>query len=254
MKGRFDGEVVLVTGGASGIGRSTALAFGREGAEVIVADVDAVEGEKTVRDIKRLGGDALFIRTDVSKAGDVEALIEAIIKTFGRLDCAFNNSGIEGKRGTTLDYSEEAWNRVISINLTGVWLCMKYELRQMTKQGSGVIVNMSSILGRVGFAEAPAYVAAKHGVIGLTKAAALENAQKGIRVNAVCPGFIQTPMLERAGVTTDRQRTAAMADLHPMKRLGKPEEVAETVLWLCSDAASFVTGHSVLIDGGYTAQ
>ncbi len=176
------------------------------------------------------------------------------VETYGRLDYACNNARIEGTQSLTADYAEEIWNRVIAVNLTGVWLCTKYEIPQMLKQGGGAIVNMASILGMVGFANASAYVAAKHGIIGLTKTAAVEYATQGIRVNAVCPAFIYTPMLERAGMKEGTEPYTMIANLHPLKRMGTPAEVAEVAIWLCSDAASFVTGHAILVDGGYVAQ
>jgi len=254
MTEQLEGKVALVTGGSSGIGRAAALAFAREGAKVVIADILVEGGKETVQMVEDADGDALFIEADVSKAHGVEAIVNRAVETYGRLDHAFNNAGIEGAQAPTAEYPEEAWHQVISVNLTGVWLCMKYEIQQMLKQEGGAIVNMSSILGKVGFANSPAYEASKHGVIGLTKAAALEYATKNIRVNAVCPGFIKTPMLERAGILSDPDVREQMAGLHPLNRLGQPEEVAEAVLWLCSDAASFVTGHALLVDGGYVAQ
>jgi NAD(P)-dependent dehydrogenase (short-subunit alcohol dehydrogenase family) len=253
MAGRVEGKVALITVGGSGIGRATALLFGREGAKVMVADYDPEGGERTVKTIKEAGGTAVFHAADVSNPQDVDALIHKVVETYGCLDCAFNNAGIEGQMALTPDCSIENWNRVIAINLTGVFLCMKYEIALMLKHGGGSIVNTSSGAGLVGLSGAPAYVAAKHGVSGLTKAAALEFAQKGIRVNAVCPGFIQTPMVERVldkGTFSEEQIFAA----EPMHRMGKPEEIAEAVLWLCSDASSFVTGLPMPVDGGYVAQ
>jgi NAD(P)-dependent dehydrogenase (short-subunit alcohol dehydrogenase family) len=253
MAGRVEGKVALITGGGSGIGRATALLFGREGAKVMVADYNAEGGERTVKTIKEAGGTAVFHAADVSNPQDVDGLMHKVVETFGRLDCAFNNAGIEGHMATTPDCSIENWNRVIAINLTGVFLCMKYEIPLMLRHGGGSIVNTSSGAGLVGLAGAPAYVAAKHGVSGLTKAAALEFAQKGIRVNAVCPGFIHTPMVDRVldkGTFSEEQIFAA----EPMHRMGKPEEIAEAVLWLCSEASSFVTGLPMPVDGGYVAQ
>jgi len=253
MAGLLEGKVALVTGGASGIGRATALAFAREGAKVVIADVAVEDGEETVRMIEESGGKAIFVETDVSQSDQVEALINKAVETYGRLDCVFNNAGIEGEQALTPDYTEENWDRVININLKGVWLGMKYEIPQMLKQGGGAIVNMSSVAGLVGFPSSPAYVASKHGILGLTKTAALEYATEGIRVNAVCPGVIRTPMVERA-TGGDPEVEAQFAAMEPVGRMGKPEEVAEAVVWLCSDAASFVTGHSMVVDGGLVAR
>jgi NAD(P)-dependent dehydrogenase (short-subunit alcohol dehydrogenase family) len=248
----LSGKIAIVTGGNSGIGLATVQALVAVGTKVVIADIS--DASKTVNDIKNAGGDAIYVRTDVSKSSDVQALVKKTVETYGRLDFAVNNAGIGGPSATTGDYPEEDWNRVIGINLTGVWLCMKYELEQMVKQGKGSIVNMASVLGWVGFANAPAYSAAKHGVIGLTETASIEYATQNIRINAVCPGFIHTPLLESAGIVEGSDAYTAIADLHPMKRMGKPEEVAELVMWLCSESASFVTGAAYLVDGGYVAQ
>jgi len=253
MAGRVEGKIALVTGGGSGIGRASALAFAREGAKVVLADVIVEGGEETVGMIKKAGGEAIFVKADVSKATEVEALIAKAVETYGRLDCAYNNAGIEGSAATTTDYAEESWDRVIAINLKGVWLCMKYEIPQMLKQGGGTIVNTASAAGLVGFRRGSAYVASKHGVVGLTKTAALEYAKSGVRVNAICPGAIDTPMMGR--ITDHRpQRAERMAAGEPVGRMGMPEEIAGAVVWLCSDAASFVTGHAMAVDGGLTAQ
>ncbi len=253
MAGLVDGKIALVTGAGSGIGRATALVFAREGAKVVVADVVVDGGEETVRLIKAAGGEAIFVKADMAKAAEVEAMVQKAVATYGRLDCAHNNAGIEGATGRTADYREEDWNRVISINLTGVWLCMKYEISQMLKQGGGAIVNTASDAGLLGVPQMPAYVASKHGVVGLTKTAALEYAKSGIRVNAVCPGVIKTPMVER--ITAQRAgRAERMAAVEPVGRMGKPEEIAEAVVWLCSEAASFVTGLPMPVDGGIAAQ
>jgi NAD(P)-dependent dehydrogenase (short-subunit alcohol dehydrogenase family) len=210
-------------------------------------------GQQTVHMITEQGGEAIFVRTDVSQAVEVQALISKAVETYGRLDCAHNNAGISGRvRALTAEYPEERWQQVIAVNLTGVWLCMKFELAQMLQQGGGAIVNTASAAGLVGTRGASAYVASKHGVVGLTKTAALEYAQQGIRVNCVCPGAIQTPMTDRAW--SDPERRARVIAIEPVGRIGKPEEVAEAVVWLCSDAASFVTGHAMSIDGGLVAQ
>ena len=255
MAGNLDGKTALVTGGGSGIGRAASLAYAREGARVVVVDVNVESGEETVQQIKESGGDAILVHADVSKPEDTQAMVTKAVEAFGSLDCAFNNAGISGGRDRlfTADYREEDWDRVININLKGVWLCMKAEIPQMLKQGSGAIVNTASIAGLAGLSGTVAYVAAKHGVTGLTKAAAVEYATSGIRVNAVCPGYIQTPLVrpifeENAGM---EERVASR---HPMGRLGAPEEIAQAVVWLSSDTASFVTGHNMPVDGGYMAQ
>ncbi len=253
MDKRIEGKVALVTGASSGIGRATALAFGREGAKVVVADVQVEGGLETEQMIKEAGGDAIFAKADVSDAAEVERLIDQAIETYGRLDCAHNNAGIEGDTAPTADCTEENWDRVISINLKGVWLCMKYEIPQMLKQGCGAVVNTASVAGLVGFRGSPAYCASKGGIIQLTRAAALEYAEKGIRINAVCPGVIRTPMVERAtGGKPEAEEQFVV--LEPVGRLGTPEEIAEAVISLCSDAASFVTGHPMVVDGGLVAQ
>ncbi len=256
MPGQFNTKVAVVTGAASGIGRATALAFAREGANVVVSDVAAQGGEETVRLIKEAGGEATFVRCDVSQAEEVKALVAKAVDTYSRLDYDINIAGIEGTLAPTADYPEDVWSKVIGINLTGPYLCMKYAIAQMLTQGAGVIVNMASILGVVGFATAGAYTAAKHGLVGLTKVAALEYATQGIRVNAVCPGFIETPMVMERGLAAGSHPEVyqQLADIHPMKRLGTPEEIAAGVVWLCSEAASFVTGQTLIVDGGYTAQ
>ena len=253
MTGWLAGKVALVTGAGSGIGRASALTFAREGAKVVVADVVVEGGEETVGMVKTAGGEALFVKADVSQAAEVEALINKTLATYGRLDCAHNNAGIEGAVATTAECTEENWDRIIAINLKGVWLCMKYEIPQMLKQGSGAIVNTASGAGLVGIPRAGAYVASKHGVVGLTKTAALEYAKAGIRVNAVCPGVIDTPMVQRI-TSRGPHLVERMAAGEPVGRLGKPQEIAEAVVWLCSEAASFVTGHAMAVDGGYIAQ
>jgi NAD(P)-dependent dehydrogenase (short-subunit alcohol dehydrogenase family) len=253
MAGRVEGKVALVAGGASGIGRATALTFAREGAKLVVADMNEEGGQQTIHLIMEKGGEAIFVKTDVSQAVEVQTLISKAVETYGRLDCAHNNAGIPGGgRALTAEYAEDTWQQVIAVNLTGVWLCMKYEIPQMLSQGSGAIVNTASAWGLVGAPGASAYVASKHGVVGLTKTAALEYAQQGMRVNCVCPGAIQTPMTDRAW--SDPERRARVIASEPVGRIGKPEEIAEAVVWLCSDAASFVTGHTMTVDGGYVAQ
>jgi len=253
MSGELEGKVVLVTGAGSGIGRESALAFAAAGGRVVVSDVVVGGGEETVAQIKAAGGEATFVRADVSQRADVEALIRQTVETYGRLDCAHNNAGIEGDMAPTCDCTEANWDRTIAINLKGVWLCMKYEIPQMLEQGGGVIVNTSSVAGLVGFVNLPAYVATKHGVAGLTRTAALEYAQQGIRINAVCPGVIHTPMIDRI-VGGDAEAEAQFTALEPVGRMGSPAEVAQAVVWLCSDAASFVTGIAMPVDGGFVAQ
>ena len=248
------GEVVLVTGGGSGIGWAACKEFARAGARLVVSDIDEKAGTRVVKRLKECGRDAIFVRADVSKADDVEHLVDSAVSAYGCLDIAFNNAGIEGDLAPTADYTDEAWDRVIAVNLTGVRHCMKYEIKEMLRHHGGAIVNNASILGVVGFANASAYTAAKHGVLGLTKAAALEYASSGIRINAVCPAFIETPMLARAGLTTDAVKRAAIEKLHPMGRLGQADEVAAAAVWLCTPDASFITGHPLLIDGGYVIQ
>ena len=252
MSKQFKGRVVLVTGAATGIGRISAVTFAREGAKVIIADVNQKGGEETLTIITKSGGEAIFIRTDVSNAADVEKLIKKIVETYGRLDCAHNNAGIEGASLLTGDYSEEEWDRVVRINLKGVWLCMRYEIPQMLQQKGGVIVNTSSAAGLKGFQYHSAYSATKHAIIGLSKTAALEYARKGIRINVVCPGFIRVGLTEQA-IASNPAVEGKFKALIPMGRFGEAEEVAEAVIWLCSDAASFVTGHTMLIDGGASA-
>lgn len=253
MPGLLDGKVALVTGAGSGIGRASAMAFAREGAKVVVSDVVVEGGEQTVRMIQEAGGEAVFVNADVSKAAEVEALVNSAVETYGRLDCAHNNAGIEGAMASTVDCTEETWERTININLKGVWLGMKHEIPRMIEGGGGAIVNTASVAGLVGFQGLPAYVASKHGVVGLTRTAALEYAQQGIRVNAVCPGVIRTPMVERI-LGGDPEAEAQFTALEPVGRMGKPEEIAEAVVWMCSDAASFVTGHAMAVDGGLVAQ
>jgi len=248
----LEGKVGLVTGGTSGIGRETAVHFAKSGAKVVVSGRREKEGEETVELVRAAGGEGLFVRSDVSKAADVETLVRKTVERFQRLDIAFNNAGIEGVWVPIARQSEEDFDRTIDINLKGVWLCLKYEIRQMLAQGGGgAIVNMASVTGLTGSAGAAAYSASKHGVIGLTKSAALETAKSGIRINAVCPAVIETSMADRLfGAPKINKSVLA---LHPVGRFGKPEEVAEAVVWMCSARASFLTGQSLVLDGGFLA-
>ena len=246
-------KVAFVTGASNGIGRATALAFAKLGALVSVVDVNNDAGLQTVDMISKAGGKAIFIKCDVSAAKEVQAAVDETVKKFGRLDFAFNNAGIEGEQGLTPDNPEKNWDQVININLKGVWLCMKYQIPQMLKQGGGSIVNCSSIAGLVGFPGISPYVASKHGVVGLTKTAALEYAKSNIRVNAVCPGVIQTPMIERFAHGEAQIQQQLVAG-EPVGRLGQPNEVADAVVWLSSKGSSFVTGQALAVDGGWVAQ
>lgn len=251
----LEGKVAVVTGGSSGIGRASAIALAQAGAQVVVSDVMEEEGEKTVHLIQGNGGNALFVKTDVSQAKDVRAMIRKTVETFGAIDCLFNNAGIEGARSSTAACTEDNWDRVMGINLKGVWLCMKYAIPYMREQGRGSIVNMSSIHGlSSGMKGYMPYVTSKHGVIGLTRAAAAEHARLGIRVNAICPGYVQTPLIENnLGVNASQFEDWLQAFV-PAGRLGTPEEIANAVVWLCSDASSFVVGHTLAVDGGFLAQ
>ncbi len=248
----LEGKVGLVTGGTSGIGRETAILFAKAGAKVVVVGRRELEGKETIELVRAAGGEGLFVQGDVSKASEVEALVQKTVETFGRLDVAFNNAGVEGVWAPIIRQSEEDWDRTIAINLKGVWLCLKYEIQQMLKQGAGgAIVNMASITGLVGSVGAAAYSASKHGVIGLTQTAALENAKSGVRINAVCPGFTETHMADRIFRVPGVRKY--IVSCHPVGRLGQPTEIAEAVVWMCSDQASFMTGQSLVLDGGFLA-
>ena len=248
----LEGKVGLVTGGTSGIGRDTAVLFAKAGAKVVVAGRRELEGNETIELVRAAGGEGLFVKADVSKGSEVVSLIQKAVEKFGRLDIAFNNAGIEGVWVPIVRQSEEDWDRTIAINLKGVWLCLKYEIRQMLKQGGGgAIVNMASITGLIGSAGAASYSASKHGVVGLTKSAALENARSGIRINVVCPGVIETPMGDRLFGAPAVHK--AVLSYHPIGRFGRPMEIAEAVVWMCSDKASFMTGQSLILDGGMLA-
>jgi NAD(P)-dependent dehydrogenase (short-subunit alcohol dehydrogenase family) len=253
-KGSFAGKVAFVTGAASGIGRAAALAFAREGAGVVVADVSEQGSQETVRLVEGLRGRALAVRCYVTRAADVKAALDRTAEAFGRLDFAFNNAGIEPRKAApTADYDEEEWNRIIDTNLRGVFLCMKYEIPLILKQGGGAIVNTSSGAGVIGIKGSPADTAAKHGVIGLTRAADLDYAGQNLRVNAVCPGYIDTPMMGRFTGGTPEGRAKVIGE-EPVGRMGKPEEIAAAVVWLCSDLAAFTVGHALVVDGGQTIQ
>jgi NAD(P)-dependent dehydrogenase (short-subunit alcohol dehydrogenase family) len=244
-------KVALITGGGSGIGRETALVFAKAGINIVIADVDAALGESTAQLICDSGGAAKFLQTDVQSSQEVERAVTFAVKAFGAVDYAFNNAGVATRDGGPIaDFPEAEWDRIIGINLKGVWLCMKYECQQMLKQKSGVIVNTSSIMGKVSKTGLSAYSAAKAGIIGMTQSVAMDYAKSGIRVNAICPGGITTPMTTTPEI---REAMTRVVDATPMGRMGEPSEIAEAVLWLCSDKSSFITGQSIVIDGGYTS-
>jgi NAD(P)-dependent dehydrogenase (short-subunit alcohol dehydrogenase family) len=252
LQSELRNKVALITGGTSGIGRDTAVLFAKNGAQVVMTGRRESEGNETLNLIRAAGGEGLFVKGDVSKSADVQSAVRQTVEKFGRLDLAFNNAGIEGRWKPIIEQSEEDWDTVIDINLKGTWLCLKYEIQQMLKQDSGgAIVNMSSVAGLMGFAGAAIYVASKHGVIGLTRNAALECAAKGIRVNAVCPAVIETAMADRA--FADPAVNKRVLAMHPLGRFGKTMEIAEAVLWLCSDKSSFMTGQYITLDGGMLA-
>lgn len=250
MEKIFEKKVAVITGGSFGIGRATALAFAQRGADIAIADW--IENKETEEAIKKEGVKVLFLKCDVSNSSDVKAFIEKVISTFGRIDFAFNNAGVEGNNALIHECTEENWDKTIGINLRGVWLCMKHEIPHMLRQGKGAIVNCASVAGLIGFPGLPAYVVSKHGIVGLTKNAGLEYAKLGIRVNAVCPGVIKTDMIDRV-TGKNKEVEKQYESMEPVERMGKPEEVAEAVVWLCSDAASFITGHAMPVDGGWIA-
>jgi NAD(P)-dependent dehydrogenase (short-subunit alcohol dehydrogenase family) len=246
---KMEGKIILVTGGSSGIGYATAEAFAREGAHVVIASRGEKRGEEASEAIRNMGGESLFVKTDVSQEDQVKQMVDRVVSTYGRLDFAFNNAGVEGKGARLAKETMEMWNRIMEINLKGTWLCMKYELLQMVKQGGGIIINNASTSGLGGTPRLTIYSASKHGVIGLTKGAALEYISENIRINAVCPGIIRTPMHDERLQTTPGLEEI-MLSMIPMRRLGKPEDVASLVMWLCSDDASYVTGSTFLMGGG----
>ncbi|WP_265109787.1 SDR family NAD(P)-dependent oxidoreductase [Halosolutus halophilus] len=248
----IDNAVAIVTGASTGIGRAAASRFVEEGARVVVADVNVEDGEETVDELEAMGGEATFVETDVSERADVQAMVETAVDTYGRLDFAFNNAGIEGASGPASEQPLDNWERVIDVNLKGVFLGLRAEIPAILESGGGAIVNTSSIAGVVGFPELSPYVASKHGVVGLTRAAALEYSGEGVRVNVICPGVIDTPMVERSSEADGNVEQAIAAT--PMGRLGEPEEIGDAAVWLCSADSSFVTGETMVIDGGYVSQ
>jgi len=248
----FDGKVAIVTGGGSGIGEAACHLYAREGAKVVISDIDEKRGNEVCRAIQNNEGDASFVCADVSNPSDCQSMVAAVLEKYGRLDIAFNNAGIGGEANLAAEYSIEGWQKVIAVNLSSVFYCMKYEIPAMLKTGGGAIVNMASILGQVGFENSPAYVAAKHGVVGLTRTAALEYSKQGLRINSVGPAFIHTPLI--SSLEQDEQTRNLLISLHPVGRLGEADEVAELVIWLSSEKASYVMGAYYPIDGGYLAR
>ena len=248
-----DQKVAIITGGSSGIGRSTAIALAKEGVRVVIAARRAKEGEETVRLVKQAGSDGIFVKTDVANENDVKSLVEKTVNTYGKLDYAFNNAGIEEMQTSFVDQTSAVFDNIMNINVKGVWLSMKYEIPQILKNGGGAIVNTSSGLGVIGLPQMPVYIASKHAVLGLTKSAALEYSKSGIRINAVAPGVIETDMIKRT-VDANPQLREYFNSMHPIGRIGKPEEIANAVVWLLSDKASFVTGHTLLVDGGVVSR
>jgi NAD(P)-dependent dehydrogenase (short-subunit alcohol dehydrogenase family) len=253
MPQKLTGKVALVTGGGGGIGRATALAYAREGAKVAVVDIDGGAARNVAEAVSALGGETIALATDVSSSEQVAAMVEQVVARFGRLDIAFNNAGIDIEHEPLALTSEETFDKLMSVNVKGVWLCMKYEILQMLKQGGGAIVNTSSVGGLIGAPRQPIYGTTKHAVLGMTKAAALEYGRKGIRINAVCPGVIRTEMMERA-IERDPRRKAHIEQAHPIGRVGEAEDIANAVVFLSSDAAAFMIGHSMVVDGGYTVR
>ncbi len=248
----LQGKIALVTGASSGIGRAIAMVFAREGATVVVSDMNEDGGRETVRLLEQQGGMAIFVKANVAEPSDMASLVKETVDRYGGLHIACNNAGVGGETLPTADYPVEEWNRVLSINLSGVFFGMKYQIPAILNSGGGSIINIASILGAVGFATAPAYTAAKHGVVGLTQTSALEYSSRGVRINAVGPGFIQTPMIHK--LDADKAVHEMLVAAHPIGRLGRPEEVAELVTWLASDRASFVSGAYYAVDGGYLAR
>jgi NAD(P)-dependent dehydrogenase (short-subunit alcohol dehydrogenase family) len=254
MTKEFEGKVALVTGGGSGIGRATAMAFAREGAKVVIGNRNVQRGNETVAMIQKAGGTASFKKTDVLITKEIEALVDHAVKTYGGLDLAFNNAGVEGEVASVVDQTEANYNAVMDVNVKGVWLSMKYEIPRMLERGGGAIVNCSSVAGLIGFPNMSIYMASKHAVIGLTKVAALEYSAQGIRINAVNPAVIDTEMVDRLAAAMSLKKQDDLVPLHPIGRIGRVEEIAEAVIWLCSGKSSFVAGHSLIVDGGFTAR